>query len=80
MGAVTQCSFPFHALPFELQRGMSIRTVLVGARAFVDGLKERSTGEGVKIFDLGDATRRRHRVIGGNGDVANLDEGRLGRC
>ena len=78
-GARPAGSFPFRALPFELQRGISVRTVRVRARAFVDGLKERSTREGVQVFDFGDAARRRERMIGGNGDVAYLDEGGLGR-
>ncbi len=53
--------------------------MLVRTRAFIDGLEECSAGKGVKIFDFGEAALRRERVIGGNGDVADLDEGRLGR-
>ena len=56
----TQRSFPFHAFPLELQRGISIRTVLVRARAFVDGLKERSAEEGIQIFV---ATASLHRWV-----------------
>lgn len=75
----SQGSFPLGAFPFELQRGVGVRKVLVRARAFVDGLKERSTGEGIQIFDFGDAAWRRKRVIGGNGDVADLNKGGLAR-
>jgi len=40
-------SFPFRVLRFELQRGVGIGRMFVEARAFVDGLEERSAREGI---------------------------------
>ncbi len=59
---------------FELERVIGVGRVLVRTRAFIDGLKQRPAREGIEILDFDDDARKREQMIGGDSDVADLDE------
>ena len=72
-------SISFRSFRFELQRGVDIGRVLVGTRAFVDGLEKRSATKGVQVFNFDHAIDRWQWFASRDGDTSNFNEGLQGR-